>query len=108
MAGPLLSLIRKHLLHPSDLAVFQAHFDPAGMENGGRENVFYNPDRPDAGSLVFFQDDCDALSGSNFNTILAVHRCSVYSSVAGVLAAAWLMVSCSSRRARISRRRVWP
>ena len=107
MAGPLLSLVRKHLLHPSDLAVFQPHFDPARMESGGCQDILYNPDRPDAGSLVFFQDDCDALSRSNFNAILAVHRCSVYSSVASALAAAWLMVSCNSRRARISRRRVW-
>lgn len=106
MAGPLLSLVRKHLLHPSDPAVFQPYFDPARMEGGGCEDVSYNPDRPDAGSLVFFQDDCDALSRPNFNAILAVHICSVYSSVAGALAAAWLMVSCCSRRTRISRRRV--
>jgi hypothetical protein len=38
MAGQLLSLIRKDLLHPSDLAVFQPHLDPARMEGGGCED----------------------------------------------------------------------
>jgi hypothetical protein len=41
MAGPLLSLVRKHLLHPTDLAVFQPHFDPVRME-GGRCQDFSN------------------------------------------------------------------
>jgi hypothetical protein len=31
----LLSLIRKHLLHPSDLPIFQPNLDPARMEGGG-------------------------------------------------------------------------
>ena len=31
-------LVRKDLLYPSDLAVFELHFDPAGMEGGGCED----------------------------------------------------------------------
>ncbi len=88
-----LLLIRQDLLHPSDLAVFEPHFDPAGMESGGCEDILYDPDRSVAGSLVFFQDDRDALSGSNVTAILAVHICSVYSSNAGVPILACLMPS---------------
>jgi len=60
------------------------------MESGGCEDIPYNPDRSVAGPLVFFQDDCDALSGSNVTAILAVHIYSVYSSVADVPALACL------------------
>jgi hypothetical protein len=70
------------------------------MKGGRCENILYNPDRPDAGSLVFFQDDCDALTGSNVNAILAVHICSVYSFVAGVPALACLMGFMEARGAR--------
>jgi len=67
-------LIRKDFLYPSDPAVLQPHFDPARMEGGRSKDILYNPDRSAAGSLVFFQDDCDALSGSNVTAILAVHN----------------------------------
>jgi hypothetical protein len=68
-----LLLPRKDLLYPSDLAIGQAHLNPAGMEGGGCQDVFDDPNGPFAGSLILFQDNFDALSRLNGVALLAVH-----------------------------------
>jgi hypothetical protein len=77
-------LIRKDLLYPSNLAVFQPHFDPARMEWGGCKDILHDPNCPFAGSLVLFENNFDALSGSNVAALLTVH-CALSFAAAGCL-----------------------
>jgi hypothetical protein len=78
--------IRKDLLHPPDLSVFQPHFDPARMMGCGSQDILHHPDGSVAGSLISFQDDCDALTDMNVFANLAVHMDSgsVFSERAGI------------------------
>jgi hypothetical protein len=81
-----LFLIRKDLLHPSYLAVFQPHFDTARMEWGGCKDILHDPNCPFTGALVFFKNNFDALSGSNIAALLTVH-CTLSSVAADCLLA---------------------
>lgn len=66
-------LVRKDPLYSPDPAIIQSHLDPARVVRGGREYILHNADRSAAGSLILFQDDFDALTGSNVFPILTVH-----------------------------------
>jgi len=73
VAGPLLSIVRKHLLHPPDLSVFEPYLDPTRMKGGRSKNILHGPNGSFAGSLVLFQNNCDALSGPNVTALLTAH-----------------------------------
>jgi hypothetical protein len=70
-AGTLSSL--DNLLHPANLAGFQAHFNPVGVMRCVRQNIFDDAACPSPTALVLFRDDINLQPGSYILPVLTVH-----------------------------------